>query len=312
MKKLLVFLVLATLVSCGRPKEKTDFTSEELELINGYTENGISWNKESFPLTFYVPEQFYDRFKKEFDITEDKYTSASGKPLVYFEPMIENPKYENTWAAYVDSKEQGKLMILFRENNTEFGNVSWGGAAYLPGGGQWTTIFINHTNYKSSSTFLSTLLHEMGHGVGFHHTDCLCHASIMGGAGLFTSYDRERLSEKYPFSLILATTKDLEGMGAKVEAMEVADMEDMLVNYGLSTDRAEKLGKLMVSYNSIKNKRALTAREKDVFTKELTGMSFEKATEVLVEEGYDALVEKASEVNGADPEAIKELLNEVM
>ena len=108
------------------------------------------------------------------------------------------------------------------------------------------------------------------------------------------------------------TTKDLESAGAKVEAMEVAELEDILVNYGLSTERASKLGKLMNSYSKIKTKRALTSREKDVFTKELTGLSFDKASSVLVDEGYDALVEKASEVNGADPEAIKELLNEVM
>ena len=106
--------------------------------------------------------------------------------------------------------------------------------------------------------------------------------------------------------------KDLEHMGAQIEAMEVAEMEDMLLNYGLSAERSAKLGKLMNSYSKIKTKRALTSREKDVFTKELTGLSFDKATSVLVDEGYDALVEKASEVNGADPEAIKELLNEVM
>ena len=108
------------------------------------------------------------------------------------------------------------------------------------------------------------------------------------------------------------TSKDLENTGAKIEALEVAELEETLMNYGLSTERSEKLGKLMNSYSKIKTKRALTPREKDVFTKELTGMSFNKASSVLVNEGYDILVEKASEVNGADPEAIKELLNEVM
>ena len=108
------------------------------------------------------------------------------------------------------------------------------------------------------------------------------------------------------------STKRGTSFSAKVEAMEVAEMEDMLLNYGLSAERSAKLGKLMNSYSKIKTKRALTSREKDVFTKELTGLSFDKATSVLVDEGYDALVEKASEVNGADPEAIKELLNEVM
>ncbi len=108
------------------------------------------------------------------------------------------------------------------------------------------------------------------------------------------------------------SAKDLESVGAKVEAMEVEDLKDKLINYGLSEERTDKLSKLMVSYKKIQNKRGLTGREKDVFTKELTGMTFEKASSVLVEEGYDALVEKASDANGLDPEAIKELLNEVM
>jgi len=117
---------------------------------------------------------------------------------------------------------------------------------------------------------------------------------------------------EFYFSEDSDTSKDLESMGAKSEALEVADMEDTLINYGLSAERAETLGKLMTSYSKIKNKRGLTAREKDVFTKELTGLSFDKASEVLVDEGYDALIEKASEVNGADPEALKELLNQIL
>jgi len=104
--------------------------------------------------------------------------------------------------------------------------------------------------------------------------------------------------------------KDLEKLGALEEELEIDLMEDKLLNYGLSSERAETLGKLMNSYSKIK--RALTSREKDVFTKELTGLSFDKASSVLVEEGYDALIERASDVNGADPEAIKELLNEIM
>ena len=89
-------------------------------------------------------------------------------------------------------------------------------------------------------------------------------------------------------------------------------MEERLINYGLSVDRASKLGKLMNSYSKIKTKRALTPREKNVFTKELTGMTFGKASSILVEEGYDVLIERASEINDVDPEAISELINEIM
>ena len=107
-------------------------------------------------------------------------------------------------------------------------------------------------------------------------------------------------------------SKDLEKIGSKVEALEVAEMEEMLVEYGMSAERSEKLGKMMTSYSKVKTKRALTSREKDVFTKELTGMSFKKASSVLVDEGYDVLIERASEINDVDPEAISELINEIL
>ena len=114
------------------------------------------------------------------------------------------------------------------------------------------------------------------------------------------------------FDLATNSIKDLEKMGNQLEEIEITEMEDNLISYGLSNERAGDLGKMMVSYQKIKNKRALTNREKDLFTKELTGMSFKKTSEMLVNEGNDALVEKAGEVNGIDPEAVKEILNDLM
>jgi len=153
-------------------------------------------------------------------------------------------------------------------------------------------------NYITSSTEVWYNPPQLYSGEG--HTSMYRNTSVAGDA------------TEFYFSEDSDTSKDLESMGAKSEALEVADMEDTLINYGLSAERAETLGKLMTSYSKIKNKRGLTAREKDVFTKELTGLSFDKASEVLVDEGYDALIDRASEVNGADPEALKELLNQVL
>ncbi len=106
--------------------------------------------------------------------------------------------------------------------------------------------------------------------------------------------------------------KDLEKIGSKIEEVEIKTLKNNLTNYGFSVEKTSSLAKLMISYKKIKSNRALNSREKDMFTKELTGLSFDKATSVLVEQGYDALVEKASVINGADPEAIKELLNEII
>ena len=105
--------------------------------------------------------------------------------------------------------------------------------------------------------------------------------------------------------------KDMEKIGAEMEAMEVAEMEEILINYGLSNERSEKLGKLMNFYRKIKTKRALNAKEKDIFTKELTGLSFDKAADQMVED-YDGLIDRAAELNETSPEAIKELINTIM
>ena len=159
--------------------------------------------------------------------------------------------------------------------------------------------FLYPVNFENHPTYLLQVFEREG-------------STYDGSSGYVSETQGEWIDEEFIFENSVNSEKDLEKLGAQVEAMEIAEMEENLINYGLSLDRAQTLGKLMNSYSKIKTKRALTAREKDIFTKELTGMTFDKATSVLVEEGYDALVDRASEVNGADPEAIKELLNEVM
>ncbi len=58
-------------------------------------------------------------------------------------------------------------------------------------------------------------------------------------------------------------------------------------------------------------KRALTSREKDIFSKELTGLSFDQAAEMMVDD-YEGLIERAADLNETSPEAIKELINNIM
>jgi hypothetical protein len=105
--------------------------------------------------------------------------------------------------------------------------------------------------------------------------------------------------------------KDVEQIGAKIESASVESLKQNLLSYGLSVERTEKLAKLMVSYKNISNKRALNAVEKDQFTKEILGMSFENAAKKMVE-NYDGLIETAAEKNGTSPEAVKELVNELL
>jgi hypothetical protein len=106
-------------------------------------------------------------------------------------------------------------------------------------------------------------------------------------------------------------SKDVEALGSKIESKEVESMKDGLISYGLSVERTEKLAKLMTSYKNISNKRSLNASEKDSFTKELLGMSFDKAAKEMTE-NYEGLIEKAADKNGTSPEAVKEIINEML
>jgi len=113
------------------------------------------------------------------------------------------------------------------------------------------------------------------------------------GAGNLTGED-------FYFSEDQDSKKDLENIASAIETEE-------LTQYGLST----KTAKIVKTLAKTAGKRALSAREKDMFAKELTGMTFDQAAEQMVED-YEGLIEKAAELNETSPEAIKELINTIM
>jgi len=311
MKILFLILVLG-LISCGKPLPQGG--------ADGYTGKTVSWKGENIPVKFHVNREYYNKYRSHFEEAQDTMVSKSGKQLIEYVISTDNPK------TIVDLEtrraEKGENWIVGKESLDEF--PGWEGArgvTYSWYGSENSLknvrIIFNHPNLSGSKRqYRAFFLHEMMHGMGFGHyhegASILSYDWLYADTQEITAVDRELLSRRYSFSLDSDYIKDLEFIGSQIEAMEVAEMEDTLINYGLSNERAQKLGKLMNSYSKIKTKRALTSREKDVFTKELTGLSFKKASSLLVEEGYDALVEKASEVNEADPEAIKELLSEIL
>lgn len=130
-----------------------------------------------------------------------------------------------------------------------------------------------------------------------------------GGYGNY--YYRYSATETIYYETESDSLKDLEARGARVEIMEVESVKKSLLQYGLSVERTEKLSKLLVSYKTIINKRALNASEKDVFTKELLGMTFDEAAKEMVQ-NYDGLIEAAADKNGTSPEAVKELVSEFL
>ena len=100
-------------------------------------------------------------------------------------------------------------------------------------------------------------------------------------------------------------------MGANVEKMQVNALKETLVSYGLSEERTEKIAQLAVAYKKVSSQRALNGKEKDIFTKELLGLSFDQASKEMVED-YNGLISKAASKNGISPEAIKEIMGSVL
>ena len=124
-------------------------------------------------------------------------------------------------------------------------------------------------------------------------------------------YVRSELEKAFTFSQELDSSKDLESFGQKVEQGEIDQIQDRLVNHGLSTERSQKVAKIANHFSKISSQRALTSREKDLFTQELTGLSFDEAAAEMVED-YEGLIKKAAKLNETGPEAIKELINTIM
>ncbi len=120
------------------------------------------------------------------------------------------------------------------------------------------------------------------------------------------------IKENSAFSSEIDISKDLEKFGSKIEEIEIESLKDRLVEYGLSDKRTQKVANLVIAYKKISSKRALNAREKNLFTRELLGISFADAAKILVEEGHEVLIEKASEINETSPEDIEELIKTIL
>jgi len=128
----------------------------------------------------------------------------------------------------------------------------------------------------------------------------------------FTYFDG---TENVAFSEEGAYKKDLESMGAEIEAVRFTDLAERLeANYGLSTERAMNVAKNISAYNKLTTKRALTSREHNFFAKELLGVNYKNARNAFLsgdKKDLDNLLETAAKTNETSPEQISAIINEV-
>jgi len=118
------------------------------------------------------------------------------------------------------------------------------------------------------------------------------------------------------FSETSQAGKDLELMGARVEESNANQLgERLAAQYGLSEERGQEVAKTMAVYNKLITKRALTASEKNQFSNSLLGVDYNAAERAVMSgdaDDFDALMERAAEVNGTSPEAMTAIIKDMV
>ena len=123
----------------------------------------------------------------------------------------------------------------------------------------------------------------------------------------------------YKFEEKVASIKDLEKIANKIEVLNRYKISNHLTNrYGLSEERSLQIAKLAQNWKKVSKKRQMSEADSKKFFERVVGVSFVSTIEALNlksqgdQTSFDALIEKASEYNGVDPESFKEILDKFM
>ena len=293
-----------------------------------YVDNGLHYDESQIPVTFYVNRQKYNTYRASFDRTEGEFKSKSGKQLVKFVPRDENPKFSKINDSSSLWDNQRERWVMFRESDSEFTDLdgaagvalySWNANKELVYG----QIVIDETTVTRGYYFQQVIIHEVGHTLGFEHTfkkdySIMNYNYAYKTDGL-TYLDIQRTADKYPFSMVSTYIKDLEKIAAIKEDQHKRNYQEYIIEaYGLSEKRAVEVSKVVFSYNKVKAKRSLTAKDKNIMTEKLLGFGYETGKKALAQliAGEDSdevedLFQKAADKNNIDPEHVKELISEV-
>ena len=286
------------------------------------------WEEFQFPLTFNVPRTYYNTYKEEFDKVTAEITSKTGKQLVKFVPNDKDPKFATVEDSYSLVSNNTKNWVLVKNTADQFTDITTGEAGLTYNGissqSAWGIIILNFSNSMdwSGYNFRQVIDHEVMHCLGFNHTFDT-DFSIMNYNYVYTidgitSLDVERLAEKFPFSLDVTATKDLEKNAAFDEKKESEKYAlNLMENFGLSEARAHTISHLMLSFGKLRGMRELTPNEKDHFSNEILGFDYEKGKMALEKymqgekNSLDDLIAVAASKNDTSPEHIKELVGEL-
>ena len=294
-----------------------------------YVENGTRWKNSDLPITFKVPRKYYNQYKTQFENVEADYQEAAGKDLVNFVPVDEDPKYNTHWDAHkATGYDKNNMYIYIKDSDNNFTDFEVDTVGQelkyynFNGDITFSSIVIAENRSMMLYHFEEVLLHEVGHALGFQHiTDDV---SYMNPTKTwfwygFQNNDEERVRQKYLLFAFIESYKDLEGMGAKKEFIEIENSAaNFQSQFGLSEERSFEVAKIVNAYNKIGKKRALTTKDRNIFTHSLLGVDYKsskKALESHIQGDENALtdiLEKASDVNGISPEQVQELVGDYL
>lgn len=278
-------------------------------------------------ITYNVPGKYYDSYRTELESVAAEITSKTGKQLVKFVRNDNLPKYETFADAFADYQKTKNAWIFIKEDKDWFTDISDGAAGVAYVGSNTKPLGAVVLNFSismvwSNHNFHQVVAHEVLHCLGYEHTFdadySVMNYNYVYNVNGITPLDHERLAIDFPFSLEVVTTKDLEKIAAfnEREASEGYAYQ-LMENFGLSEARAQTISRQLISFRKLQGKRELTAREKDMFTKEILGFSFEKGKLALEnymqgeKEALDDLIVVAADKNETSPEHIKELFGEL-
>ncbi|MBF0299392.1 MAG: hypothetical protein HQK51_11770 [Oligoflexia bacterium] len=114
--------------------------------------------------------------------------------------------------------------------------------------------------------------------------------------------------------------KDLEKAGALFEDMQIESGSEYLVqNYGLSEERAKEVAKLSYSWKKVSQKRSMTDKDAEIFSKKVLGVDVKFAEEAIKKSlftadksDYNNLIEKAAKINGVSPEHMNKIIDSIL